>query len=283
MFKDIITGEKIIQLTSCYIFTNNYKKHFGKNQKIVEFDKSFSDAPDERKIYELKKHNKFYIKLDNIPLFFSKLAPYLINHKYSLYAHNSDWEYSSDFWKTNKKNNPNIIKIYAQNLPFDCLTLKDFVCLPIGIANSEWKHGNLELFDKYKSNNSKTNLCHFNFGIGTCKTERTICFEKMKKYYKFENNDNQESYVKKLAESKFSICPRGNGIDTHRFWECVYLRTIPIVLDNPFNRYWEAKGIICLIIDDWDDANPECLEKWFNKNKPRLDVLPEVTKLSHYI
>lgn len=35
-----------------------------------------------------------------------------------------------------------------------------------------------------------------------------------------------------MRRSRFVICPRGNGLDTHRFWESLYLGAIPIVKAN---------------------------------------------------
>ena len=36
-------------------------------------------------------------------------------------------------------------------------------------------------------------------------------------------NMDYHNYLKILSSYKFAICPEGNGIDTHRFWECLYL------------------------------------------------------------
>ena len=32
---------------------------------------------------------------------------------------------------------------------------------------------------------------------------------------------------------RFVLCPPGNGIDTHRLWEALYSRTIPVALAHP--------------------------------------------------
>jgi hypothetical protein len=37
-------------------------------------------------------------------------------------------------------------------------------------------------------------------------------------------------YLHLLRTSNFVLCPRGNGIDTHRFWEALYMGCIPICL-----------------------------------------------------
>lgn len=40
-------------------------------------------------------------------------------------------------------------------------------------------------------------------------------------------------YLTALRENSFVLCPEGNGIDTHRLWETLYMGGIPIILSNP--------------------------------------------------
>jgi hypothetical protein len=51
---------------------------------------------------------------------------------------------------------------------------------------------------------------------------------------KFEISGNKpyEEYLRELAQHKFCLCIRGNGVDTHRFWESLYLGVIPVIIDN---------------------------------------------------
>tara|TARA_Y100000401_G_scaffold117571_1_gene127236 strand:+ start:1774 stop:2787 length:1014 start_codon:yes stop_codon:yes gene_type:complete len=44
------------------------------------------------------------------------------------------------------------------------------------------------------------------------------------------------AFACKLAEYRFAIAPIGNGIDTHRLWECIITNTVPIVQDTFCNR-----------------------------------------------
>ena len=36
-------------------------------------------------------------------------------------------------------------------------------------------------------------------------------------------------FLHNLANSKYMICPKGNGIDCHRNWEVLYMRRVPIM------------------------------------------------------
>lgn len=43
-------------------------------------------------------------------------------------------------------------------------------------------------------------------------------------------------YLEKLGRHRFSLAPPGNGLDTHRAWESLYLGTLPLVQDSPVTR-----------------------------------------------
>jgi hypothetical protein len=42
----------------------------------------------------------------------------------------------------------------------------------------------------------------------------------------------KEEYLEFLTDCRAMLCPRGNGIDTHRVWECIAKGVWPIVQDN---------------------------------------------------
>jgi hypothetical protein len=45
-----------------------------------------------------------------------------------------------------------------------------------------------------------------------------------------------DGFATTLSSYKFAIAPIGNGIDTHRLWECILTNTVPIVQDTFCNR-----------------------------------------------
>ena len=49
---------------------------------------------------------------------------------------------------------------------------------------------------------------------------------------KVSTNKPYREYLQELAEHRFCLCIRGNGIDTHRFWESLYLGVIPVIINN---------------------------------------------------
>lgn len=65
---------------------------------------------------------------------------------------------------------------------------------------------------------------------------------------------------KKKGEYAFSICPPGNGYDTHRAWEDLILGCIVIVKSSPLNPLYE--GLPVVIVNDWSEVSEENFTKW---------------------
>ena len=66
----------------------------------------------------------------------------------------------------------------------------------------------------------------------------------------------------KTLESRYALCPRGCGVDTHRFYECIYLGCVPIVIrtHTVFDRlYHPDTGFPCLVVERWADVTEELL------------------------
>ncbi|HSX13420.1 MAG TPA: hypothetical protein VLE96_03260 [Chlamydiales bacterium] len=65
---------------------------------------------------------------------------------------------------------------------------------------------------------------------------------------------------KMKGQYAFSICPAGNGLDTHRTWEDLLLGCIVIVKTCPLDPLY--KGLPVVIIKNWSEITEENLEKW---------------------
>jgi len=65
----------------------------------------------------------------------------------------------------------------------------------------------------------------------------------------------------KTLESRYALCPRGCGVDTHRFYECIYLGCVPIVVrtHTVFDRLYTAYP--CLVVERWEDVTDHLLEQ----------------------
>ena len=64
------------------------------------------------------------------------------------------------------------------------------------------------------------------------------------------------------GEYGFVLCPPGNGIDTHRTWEALALRSIPIVIRSSrlADRLYE--GLPVVLVDSFREVTLPNLRKW---------------------
>ena len=60
-----------------------------------------------------------------------------------------------------------------------------------------------------------------------------------------------ERYSRLVQDFKLIACPRGNGIDTHRFWETLYRGSIPIVKDSVWIKNFEFLQGRVAITQSW--------------------------------
>jgi hypothetical protein len=108
--------------------------------------------------------------------------------------------------------------------------------------------------------------------------ERYLCKEIIeRKGLSFSNPVNFEQYIETLSTYKYAICPPGNGIDTHRLWECIYLNVIPIVKRSIFTEKLNEK-YKCIILDDWNDFDKEKLSNDYNKENVKENVKENANK-----
>ena len=100
-------------------------------------------------------------------------------------------------------------------------------------------------------NITKKNLVFKNFSIDTNFHKRNIIDAiTTKNSILMSGKLDQQSYFEAIASSAFCISPPGNGIDCHRIWECLYLKTIPIVENHKcFDDY---RHLPILFVDDWN-------------------------------
>lgn len=146
--------------------------------------------------------------------------------------------------------------------------------LPIGIANSMWAHGNLNILEKIISSPQiKLHDVYFNFSLHTNRSERENCMKKISsKGLKFMPSLSFEKYLTTLASYKYAICPPGNGVDCHRIWECLYLGVIPILLHSVFSEEL-SKSFNCIVLKSWDDFDMEKLINNYTEPPPISDKL----------
>lgn len=183
-----------------------------------------------------------------------------INHKFIVVTHNCDT--NVDFLPP-----PNVIKWYTQNLNIRDDRMK---AIPIGLENNSWfvdVNKKEKMIEKYKEVRSYTNLAYMNFNISTNPSKRQLPFDlfKDKPWVTTDmgaNGNRFDEYLDNIYKHKFVICPEGNGIDTHRVWEALYMDVIPIVKRNILSEELYSYFPV-LIVDKWEDVSEWLLNKEF--------------------
>ena len=114
----------------------------------------------------------------------------------------------------------------------------------------------------------KDKLAYMNFNAYTYLQERAIIDLQFKNTPWVTAQVNQRlpyrEYCENLKGHKFTFCPRGNGPDTHRFWESIYLGSIPIVLDYPEMECFFEK-LPVLKVKSWDNLTDDLLEMEYER------------------
>lgn len=244
-YKDIITGDRVISLCDFVIGTHEiFNFHVG----LQKFAKEVIAIKDWGNI-DITKLNGFFKELavknktKTVKLFvYTHILDQFKNHilkeldtslEYIIYLHNSDHPFDVSYKEI--IDDCRIKHIYAQNIdyPFDTQKLS---LLPIGIANSMWKHGDiLSLYTVMKEcyKFKKTKGIYVNINPSTYSYRKDV-LDTIKKTgcWALANSKSYTDYLKELAEYRFCLCMRGNGLDTHRFWECLYLGVVPVIIAN---------------------------------------------------
>jgi hypothetical protein len=172
---------------------------------------------------------------------------HFFQNPFVLVSHNSDENITDQY--TPILSNSNLRQWYAQNICIDHPKLK---ILPIGIANRMWPHGNLTTLTTHMRYTQKPTDIYFYFNIGTNQQARSECYSAfIRKGRTFGPSCPHPEYLADLAQHKFAICPDGNGIDSHRIWECYYLGVIPILKANIFTRKLQ-QWLPCIVAESWD-------------------------------
>ena len=181
-----------------------------------------------------------------------------VTKKIVLITHNADTHVDESFYPI-----PDCItKWYTQNVAVVNPIIES---LPIGLENDRWfpevrkKEKMDAVFNTPKG--ECRNLVYMNHSIATCPAKRTKVTELLtgKPWVTVENGVDFDTYLNGVYNHRFVICPEGNGIDTHRTWECLYMGTIPIEKKNINNQYYTDLPIV--FVDDWEEVTEERLSK----------------------
>jgi len=142
--------------------------------------------------------------------------------------------------------------------------------LPIGITNNTKESSDHVIFGNISimlevAERPRTihNLVYMNFLISTYPHERQVCYNTFvgKPWVTVGHSEKtleaRKNFLIDIRNHMFVLCPRGNGVDTHRLWETLYMGSIPIVKrDVAFN---DVLDLPILFINEWTDITEDFL------------------------
>ncbi len=163
-----------------------------------------------------------------------------------------------------------IKKWYSINVEHES---EDVIPLPLGLSNS-YSPKNLlpEDFINFKENNEskKIEKVYVNFNKNTNFKERESLYDKFQEedWAVVENpNLDKSEYYNNLSRYKFSLAPWGNGVDTHRIWESLYLGTVPITKYH--HTFSTSSNLPILFVNDYEEINKSLIENFLKDNSSK--------------
>lgn len=266
---EIISGEKLQLIASTML---GFSYDFGANPFIMQ--QAHLTFLDFRCVEEY----------DNPPIMFCyghrieelSVNIYKFKNPFVLISHNSDYNIIDSPANNQILNCKNLIKWFAQNVEY---THDKVHFLPIGIANRMWKHGNLSIFKDLKRISKDKNV-YMCFKESTNTEVRRLCLRFLCPTVDFLPMIEPQQNILLLQRYKFCICPEGNGLDTHRLWEALYVKTVPILLRSKFSENIQnVTKLPMILLDSWDDFD---LSKLPNYNTFDFNVGSQYLSFKYY-
>lgn len=216
---------------------------------------------------QLKGKEIIFCKTDFLNLFLQCVDRFVERHiPFTVVTHDSDYSFTDDIISA-FGDRP--ISWWAMN----CQTTRANA-IPIGIANSYCKV-NLKQFSKA---HNPTKLLYVNHRIHTFPLEREWLYPhfESKPWATVRTPSSElDQYKHELLNHKFVLCPRGNGVDTHRMWEALYSGVIPVVVRHQTHSMLEG-NLPVLFVNHFSEVNEQMLNEsydHFNSKHWNMDML----------
>ena len=243
--EEIICGENIQNLCDVVIVTED-TIHCNPNIHLFSKDIKYIGELD-----NLNNYNNIFVKTDILNNFYNKFEN-IIDNKI-IVTHNSDIQIDVSYSKN--------LNILSKQLSQNCLfNHPKLIPLPIGIENRQWLNHQIFHNVRKRTDIKKTKDFYFYFSFST-HYSRTDCYNSLKDKLTWNEKRDKENYFIELKKHKYAICPRGNGIDTHRLWECLYLDVIPIVILSDFVN---INNLPIIILNNWNEFDKDHIYNKFN-------------------
>ncbi len=246
------------------IFYIKYVKYFKKYLRLSStpfisgdtfrsFSKHKFDESSKINIRKVKENDIVFVKTDFLEEFIENYM-HKLPDKIKLITHNSDINITENLLK---KFESKKIHWFAQNLLIDIKNSNYIHLIPIGFENRNWfNNGKLKNLKNVKIPEKKIDKLFVGFNANT-NAERVNALSNLDKndIATFFRRAPHKKYLEEMARYKLSLCPEGNGVDTHRIWESLLVRTLPVMKETKFSTNLNSIGIPILLLKDWGEIN----------------------------
>lgn len=151
---------------------------------------------------------------------------------------------------------PNVLSINAANAVYFGGKIRPF---PHGIERKMYEgYNHHELLEQALNDDvvpTEPLLACYREDTGTRKSIKNS----LKDIATFTGHLEYEDYLKAIQDHRFVLCPSGNGIESARNWETLYLKRVPIFKDHPYLREM-FKDFPALFVEDFDKITKELLD-----------------------
>ena len=251
--EDFVTGERLAELSDVAFYTREYISDYPSvklhAKNIVLLNEALSDQTKD----VIVRSCIFFIKPDWLELFIRDYLP-IIPQSFVLITHLSD---TSAGTSSELLQHPKLQSWYGCNMHPQFKTRS----VPIGLENADmWQRTKFSEITKARTR-IKSKLLYVYFNVQSNLKTRSRAFTELTgNGFEVQEREAWSSYIKDLSSYKFCASPEGNGVDTHRMWECLYLGVIPIVIKTPELYFWYSE-LPVLWIKSFKDVTPEFLRK----------------------
>ena len=224
------------------------------------------------KNFTLKENDIVFCNTDIVELLFKSLKSIKNLKNIKLVTHQSDRPITKSLF--NKK--PSCIsQWYSVNVNY---SHKNLIPIPLGVNDYKFSnYMNDDIVSKYFNNipssENKINKLYMNFNTNTNRKEREQIFNNfLKKDWCVaeEPNVTAEEYYKNIKKYKYILAPWGNGIDTFRLWESLYLGSIPI---TKYHRSYETfRDFPIVFVDNYENIDLEKIESTVQLPTHKLNI-----------
>lgn len=219
----------------------------------------------------LRNQNYIYTHIGYVPQLFEVIKN--INKKFVIVTHSCDCSIEEYGLRRPNGNGmteeiklftipDNVVKWYTKNVN---TTDPRVEAIPTGLENEQWFKNvdkKQQMINKFGHPKGVKRLAYLNITKGTNLKERPLLYDLFadKPWVTVQRGHNGYkfgTYIHNIYHHKFAFSPGGNGMDSHRKWECLYMGTIPIDKRNIDNQFYTDLPIC--FVDKWEDVTKEFL------------------------